>query len=528
MSDGVLATVVPNITVTESGGTTDVTEGANTDSFTIVLDTLPTNTVNVTVTPDAQTDVGAGAGTAIILPFTTANWNISQTVTVTAIDDVIVEGSHSSTILHSATSVDTFYNGISINSVTANITDNDSFPILTSEVVIDPQVVVANGVDTANITTTLIDGNNLAVSGKTITYSSDRGIVDTITQPLVVTDAGGVATGTIASFTIGEALITTTDTTDSLTLSSRPSVYFSQGRVLSVTKTANKEDAVVGDIVTYEIALSNTLTNDVSQVNLMDSIPPNFKYLKGSTRIDGVTADDPTGSQVLDFDIGTVAAFVDGNGNGTADSGEPGYLSISYQLVIGSGATPGNYTNSAVATDVCSRCYISNESEVDVEVVLDPIFDLGTIIGKVFEDNNRDGLQSEGEVGVAGAMVVLDNGIYVLTDEHGRYHFPAVNPGQRLVKLNLNKLPIGAVVTNDEIRILSVTEGIMAKANFGVNYDQDSVTIGRDGKPGIAVEGKTKDEPVSLIGNVEALTVIINGHRASLLLNDVKLGFEKY
>ena len=58
------------VTITESGGTTDVTEGGAADSYTVVLDSVPTANVDVTVTPDGQTDLGAGAGTAIVLTFT--------------------------------------------------------------------------------------------------------------------------------------------------------------------------------------------------------------------------------------------------------------------------------------------------------------------------------------------------------------------------------------------------------------------------------------------------------------------------
>lgn len=527
VSDGPLLIYAPGITISESGGTTDVAEGANTDSYTLVLDSPPANTVDVTVSPDAQTDVGAGAGVPVILSFTTVNWNIPQTVTVAANDDVIVEGLHTSTILHTTASTDPGYNGIAINSVTANITDNDNLPLLFSAVVADPQIVIANGVDTASLITTLIDENGLPVTGKTINYSSDRGIADTITQPAGVTDANGVAIGTVASTAIGEAVISATNITDSFTLLTQPRVYFTQGMVLELSKAANKEEAPVGDIITYEIVVSNQTLNDVVQVKVNDIIPPDFKYLKGSTQINGSAAPDPAGNRTLLFDMGTLPAFVDSNGNGRVDSGEPGYISITYKLIVGSGAVPGKYTNKAYATDACSLCYISNESSAEIEVIYDPLFDLGTIIGKVFEDTNGDGLQSEGESGVAGAMVVLDNGTYVLTDEHGRYHFPAVKPGQRLVKLNLDKLAPGAAAVNGEIKILTVTEGLLARANFGVNYEQGLVTIGFDGEPGIAVTGKTSEEPVQLAGNVEAMKLFINGQPASLRLSDVKMGLEK-
>ena len=123
----------PGVTISESGGTTDVTEGGAADSYTVVLDSLPTANVDVTVTPDSQTDLGAGAGTSIVLTFTPANALTPQLVNVTAVDDAVVEGPHTSTITHAATSSDTNYNGLSINNVVANVTDNDTAGVTIAE-----------------------------------------------------------------------------------------------------------------------------------------------------------------------------------------------------------------------------------------------------------------------------------------------------------------------------------------------------------------------------------------------------------
>jgi Big-like domain-containing protein/PKD domain-containing protein/Calx-beta domain-containing protein len=122
------------VSITESGGTTNVDEnGPTSDTYTIALESQPTATVSVTIDPDNETDVGSGAGVAVVLSFTTGNWNIPQTVTVTATDDFVVEGAHTSTITHSASSSDTNYNGITINNVVANVTDNDAPGVTISE-----------------------------------------------------------------------------------------------------------------------------------------------------------------------------------------------------------------------------------------------------------------------------------------------------------------------------------------------------------------------------------------------------------
>ena len=135
--NNVVANVTDNdtagVTIAESGGTIDVTEGGPADSYSVVLDSVPTANVDVTVTPDGQTDLGAGAGTAIVLTFTPANALNPQPVNVTAVDDAVVEGPHISTITHAAASSDTNYNGITINNVVANVTDNETVGVTIAE-----------------------------------------------------------------------------------------------------------------------------------------------------------------------------------------------------------------------------------------------------------------------------------------------------------------------------------------------------------------------------------------------------------
>jgi hypothetical protein len=129
----------PFVLITQSGGNTTVTEGGSPDSYQINLQTVPSANVQVTVDPDAQTDLGAGAGVPVLLTFTPADALIPQTVTVTAVDDLTVEGTHSSVISHTAVSADSGYNGISIANVVASIVDNDNPSVVITEIMYEPQ-----------------------------------------------------------------------------------------------------------------------------------------------------------------------------------------------------------------------------------------------------------------------------------------------------------------------------------------------------------------------------------------------------
>jgi hypothetical protein len=186
------------ITITESGGSTNISEaGPTSDDYTIVLNTQPTGNVTITVTPDSQTTLGDGAGVAKTYIFTSANWNIPQTVTVTAVDDAVAEGTHTSIITHSASSTDLNYNGISVSAVTAQIIDNDTVGVTIVEsdgvtqvneeaVTSDSYTLRLNTQPTANVTITVTSDSQTTVSPTTLTFTpADWDTPQTITVTAV-------------------------------------------------------------------------------------------------------------------------------------------------------------------------------------------------------------------------------------------------------------------------------------------------------------------------------------------------------
>ena len=119
---------IVGVIVTESGNVTQVTEGGSSDSFTVALNSQPSANVTINVTPDSQLNLGNGPGVPVPLTFTTATWPTAQTITVTAVDDAVAEGTHSGTITFSVASGDATYNGLVVPNVVAQITDNDADP----------------------------------------------------------------------------------------------------------------------------------------------------------------------------------------------------------------------------------------------------------------------------------------------------------------------------------------------------------------------------------------------------------------
>ena len=83
----------------ESGGSTVVTEGASTDTFTVVLDAIPGDDVILSLSLNDDSEVVFQNGTnAHTVTFTSENWDTAQTITVTGVDDNLIDGDQDSTI----------------------------------------------------------------------------------------------------------------------------------------------------------------------------------------------------------------------------------------------------------------------------------------------------------------------------------------------------------------------------------------------------------------------------------------------
>ena len=109
------------VLVRESGGTTAVTEGGTTDTYTVALNSQPTADVTISINAGLQLTANPAS-----LLFTPSNFGTPQTVTITAVDDAIYQGApRSVTLTQSAASSDAAYNAIAVNPVSVTITDND-------------------------------------------------------------------------------------------------------------------------------------------------------------------------------------------------------------------------------------------------------------------------------------------------------------------------------------------------------------------------------------------------------------------
>ncbi|MDY0102090.1 MAG: Calx-beta domain-containing protein, partial [Lentimicrobium sp.] len=126
--DDVAATNIDNDVagVTVNPIDTQTSEGGDTGTFTVVLDTEPTQDVTITLSSDDLTEGDVTNPVTQTLTFTPLNWNTPQTVTVTGADELIVDGTVEYHINTSTTSsTDPKYSGLPVDDVTMNNLDND-------------------------------------------------------------------------------------------------------------------------------------------------------------------------------------------------------------------------------------------------------------------------------------------------------------------------------------------------------------------------------------------------------------------
>ncbi|MDA0698630.1 MAG: VCBS repeat-containing protein, partial [Chloroflexi bacterium] len=113
----------------DTAGSTDVTEGGATDSYSVTLSMQPTTTVYVEPYNVSSAQLTFSPAS---LAFSTTNYNVPQVITVTALDDSAVEGYHTQSIGHTVTNYgNTNREQVAPTSLTANISDNDSRVVIT-------------------------------------------------------------------------------------------------------------------------------------------------------------------------------------------------------------------------------------------------------------------------------------------------------------------------------------------------------------------------------------------------------------
>jgi uncharacterized repeat protein (TIGR01451 family) len=199
--------------------------------------------------------------------------------------------------------------------------------------------------------------------------------------------------------------------------------------LLRVAKVAGSVVAEAGDIVSYTVQLENIGSAALSHATVSDTLPRGFRYLKGSTLLDGTPFPDPTGAgQQLSWDLGSL---------------DPGRLrTLSYRCAISAEAPVGAAVNRATGSGTTPGGVpgAAPPAFATVRVRHSILGDRAIILGRLFEDRNGNGIPDPGEPGVPGVRVYLEDGSFSFSDPEGQYSFTGLSAGSHVVKIDRSTL----------------------------------------------------------------------------------------
>lgn len=161
--------------VTVSTSTLSLSEGGSSASYTYVLTSEPTSTVQLLFTTSTN---GVTLSTNI-LPFTNLNWNVPQSLTVFATDDLVYESTHTTSVQPLVSSTNFGYtSSLVVDPVVVTITDNETSDITLSQSTLSitegssaSYTIVLASAPTSTVSILLTSGSDITLSTSTLTFT---------------------------------------------------------------------------------------------------------------------------------------------------------------------------------------------------------------------------------------------------------------------------------------------------------------------------------------------------------------------
>lgn len=288
-----------------------------------------------------------------------------------------------------------------------------------------------------------------------------------------------------------------------------------QPGIVSITKEALVNQLRRGETAPFRITVTNNSTGSIGAVTVTDQAPAGFLFLEGSARIDGVPVTPTIAGRTITIpglSLGPNASVV-----------------IELSLRALSTVAPGRHTNIAGVTRAGGTS-LAPDAEASVLILAEAVFDCSEIIGKVFDDRNRNGYQDEGEPGMPGVRLATVRGTLITTDQYGRYSVPCADlPNAEIgsnyvLKLDVRSLPTGYRLTTENPASTRLSAGKMTELNFGVSIGRE-VRLDLDGT---AFTGGDINPVEGLTAALATLIDVLAQEESTLILtysgNDIELG----
>ena len=306
------------------------------------------------------------------------------------------------------------------------------------------RMIVTNRNDaahTVSYTATALDGKGISQDGDPTSFNTTVPIND------------GTTTGVILSAT---------------NLLDHP-VCVGASQPIQIIKTADRAAVEPGDTMIYRLLVRNLNNVAAKQIAIADVLPTGFAFVKSSARAEmngkpvAVTTTTKGSNLTFNFD-GTIPA--------------QGSLNLAYGVQISPDALRGSGENIASVSahrDDTNAELRDGPSRYRVRIRSGIITDCGTLIGRVFVDQNFDGEQQPGEPGIPNAVILLDDGNRVTTDANGLFSVANVISGNRTGVLDLSSVPGYKLAPNryvkernSQSRLVRLEPSGLARMNFAV------------------------------------------------------------
>ncbi len=258
---------------------------------------------------------------------------------------------------------------------------------------------------------------------------------------------------------------------------------------LAIEKTSASRSAEVGDLISYRLRVRNTGEGPALSPVIVDRLPRGFRLEAGSLRVQGarLASVQHTGNRELRIQLDRIAAgtsdpsaasqaAANGTDNGSTAAGE---VLISYRVRLGVGAQEGDGTNRAHVEcptpngAATTRC--SNESRWKVQVTAGIFSEEACLAGQIFVDCNGNSLKDAEELGIPGVRLYLQNGTWLVSDEHGKYSHCGLRPRTHVLKVDSRTLPRRARLVTSSAQNSGDAHSLFVDARKGMLHRADFI-----------------------------------------------------
>jgi hypothetical protein len=362
---------------------------------------------------------------------------------------------------------------------TGNVTANESLIYVTHEID-NNTIAAADGIDYYTVTVIARDAyGSVAASNITINFEIDRGNLSNVT-----TNSGSFQTltcitgpdGTCVVYWMSEewGLANVSAHINGEIVSGFPierefrRLLFDDNLTITDFAPSSKR-AHIGDLIRYTVTIENNIDQNTT-FRLSNLIPKGFSFVEGS--ITSSTVNGTVNSTI----VGTSEFFAE-----DLIIYAKSKLTVVYTLRVGAGAKKGTYKS--YVESFKSGNSISNRASTEVEITGDPMLDESLIFGTVYIDDNANGMQDKGEMGIPGVRIASAEGYIITTDQFGRYHLLNILGGEWgvgrnfILKVDESSLPQGSTFTTANPLLRRLTPGIPVRFDFGVKLSNDLKTL---------------------------------------------------